>query len=146
MHIYYHTEEFWDVAHDIVVGNLCDLPSARDIPPELRDSWATVASIPNIAFHYRHYKLTRLGEAQVSDTDLCAMFKEVQAVVDHHGPYQGDDLKGWSVKEGLEVSGGYLRNRVVSIEALHETVDAFITMLNGEAVESGANMIGWRPR
>ena len=115
----------WDNAHDIVVARMVEVAEGiAGIDATQIDDWRYVASIGDIGFSL----------STCPDTERVALgvvMSRARAAIEAHGDVVKNDLVGWSVFPGVDVSGGLLRVDRLPVTALVEVVVGFTDLSRG---------------
>jgi hypothetical protein len=114
-----------DNSHDIVVAHLVEAVDRTGCPSWLTPAlaeWRVNASVADLAFDFAdHWNTDKVNY-------IADRLQDVRQAIARHGDMTRQDLQNWSVLDGACVSDGYLRYDVLPVEALLDTVDAFLEM------------------
>lgn len=115
----------WDNAHDIVVARMVEAAEGlTGIDAAQIDEWRLVASISDYAFSL----------SACTDTERVALgivLSRARAAIEAHGDIVKEDLVGWSVLAGVDVSDGFLRVERLPVAALLDVVAGFEDLVAG---------------
>jgi hypothetical protein len=115
----------WDNTLDIVLARMVEAAEGvTGIDPARIDEWRLVASIGD-------YGLTLEACTGTERVALGVVLSRARAAIEAHGDIVKNDLVGWSVLVGVEVSGGFLRTERLPVAALVEVVAALEDLVAG---------------
>ena len=119
----------WDNAHDVVVADMVKQSVGLASFDEDRvHDWRVCASVGDLA-------IALDPKSSVELSDLLALLTRVRETVAARGDVERADLVGWSVLDGVDVSGGFLRTDRLEVACLLDVVDAFEGVLSGDLAD-----------
>lgn len=126
----------WDNSHDVILAHLVEAAQEDyGLADELLDDWRVWASIQDLALTYPR-------DQEVDATLMLRLLESARKRIVAHGDLHSPDLTDWSVLSEEQVSGGFLRTDVLSVEAVLDAVDG-LTDLVARTLEPEPQGTAW---
>ena len=94
------------------------------VPTGMLDDWRVWASVGDLGFDFP-------SDSGTQTDAVVDVLTRARSAIEAHGDVRETDLVGWSVLDGHEVSGGFLRTDVLPVAALIDVISGFEALLAG---------------
>src|SRR5262249_23694083 len=122
VHVFGRVAWVWDNSHDIVLARMVEAADdLGSISEATLNDWCVWASIGDLSFEFPARDATAVA-------DVLRVPSHARSAIQAHGDVVAGDLVGWSVLDGHDVSGGFLRDEL-PVGALLDVARGFEQLL-----------------